>query len=135
MPHGIDDLDYIAKTHGYRVVYKAPEDALFDDWSGMIATAKERGWIHCASIIPLDRAVIQYVGKKEDIAVDIVPMPVLGTTFAARLSYTATKRFQKHVSNLELARQRAGGSRRQQKVPIGGPCGESHPAFDPWNSW
>ena len=73
VPYGIDDLDYIATTHGYRVVYTAPADAPFDDWAGMIATAKERGWINYASIIPLDRAVIQYVGKKEGIAVNIVP--------------------------------------------------------------
>ncbi len=73
VPYGIDDVDYIATTHGYRVVYTAPADAPFDDWAGMIATAKERGWINYASIIPLDRAVIQYVGKKEDIAVNIVP--------------------------------------------------------------
>lgn len=71
--YGIDDLDYIATTHGYRVVYTAPKDAPFDDWAGMIAAAKERGWINYASIIPLDRAVIQYIGKKEDIAVNIVP--------------------------------------------------------------
>ena len=73
VPYGIDDLDYIATTHGYRVVYTAPKDAPFDDWAGMIDTAKDRGWINYASIIPLDRAVIQYVGKKEEIAVNIVP--------------------------------------------------------------
>lgn len=73
VPYGIDDVDYIATSHGYRVVYTAPKDAPFDDWAGMIATAKERGWINYASIIPLDRAVIQYVGKQEDIAVNIVP--------------------------------------------------------------
>ncbi len=73
VPYGIDDVDYIATTHGYRVVYTAPADAPFDDWAGMIATAKERGWINYASIIPLDRAVIQYVGKKEGIEVNIVP--------------------------------------------------------------
>ena len=71
--YGIDDLDYIATTHGYRVVYTAPKDAPFDDWAGMIATAKDRGWINYASIIPLDRAVMQYIGKKEEIAINIVP--------------------------------------------------------------
>ncbi|MEM9551180.1 MAG: tripartite tricarboxylate transporter substrate binding protein [Pseudomonadota bacterium] len=71
--YGIDDVDYIATSHGYRVVYTAPKDAPFDDWAGMIATAKERGWINYASIIPLDRAVIQYVGKKEEVAVNVVP--------------------------------------------------------------
>ena len=73
VPYGIEDLDYIATTHGYRVVYASPKDAPFDDWAGMIAAAKDRGWINYASIIPLDRAVIQYVGKKEEIAVNIVP--------------------------------------------------------------
>jgi len=73
VPYGIDDFAFIGTTHGYRVVYTAPADAPFDDWAGMIATAKERGWINYASIIPLDRAVIQYVGKKEEIAVNIVP--------------------------------------------------------------
>lgn len=73
VPYGIDDVDYIATTHGYRVVYTASKDAPFDDWAGMIATAKDRGWINYASIIPLDRAVIRYVGKREDIAVNVVP--------------------------------------------------------------
>ncbi len=71
--YGIDDLSYVATTHGYRVVYTANKDAPFDDWAGMIATAKDRGWINYASIIPLDRAVMQYIGKQEDIAVNIVP--------------------------------------------------------------
>lgn len=73
VPYGIDDFDYIGTTHGYRVVYTAPADAPFDDWAGMIGTGRERGWINYASIIPLDRAVIQYVGKKEEIAFNIVP--------------------------------------------------------------
>ncbi|WP_168798013.1 tripartite tricarboxylate transporter substrate binding protein [Pacificoceanicola onchidii] len=68
-----DDVDFIATTHGYRTVYAAPKEAPFDDWAGMIATAKDRGWINYASIIPLDRAIMQYIGKKEDIAVNIVP--------------------------------------------------------------
>jgi len=71
--YGIDDVSYVATTHGYRVVYVANKDAPFDDWAGMLATAKDRGWINYASIIPLDRAVIQFIGKKEDIAVNIVP--------------------------------------------------------------
>lgn len=71
--YGIDDVDYVATTHGYRVVFIANKDAPFDDWAGMLATAKDRGWINYASIIPLDRAVMQYIGKKEEIAVNIVP--------------------------------------------------------------
>lgn len=68
-----DDVTFIATTHGYRTVMAAPADAPFDDWAGMLETAKERGWINYASIIPLDRAIMQYVGKKEDIAINIVP--------------------------------------------------------------
>lgn len=68
-----DDVSFIATTHGYRTVLAAPLDAPFDDWAGMLETAKERGWINYASIIPLDRAIMQYVGKTEDIAVNIVP--------------------------------------------------------------
>lgn len=68
-----DDVSFIATTHGYRTVYAAPKDAPFDDWAGMLDTARERGWINYASILPLDRAIIQYIGKKEDIAVNIVP--------------------------------------------------------------
>lgn len=71
--YSAEDVDYIATTHGYRTVYAAPKDAPFDDWAGMISTAKERGWLNYASIIPLDRAIIQYIGRKEDIAVNIVP--------------------------------------------------------------
>ena len=71
--YGLDDVDYIATSHGYRVVFTANKDAPFDDWAGMLKTAKERGWINYASIIPLDRAIMQYVGRKEDIAVNIVP--------------------------------------------------------------
>lgn len=71
--YSADDVDYIATTHGYRIVYAAPKDAPFDDWAGMIATAKDRGWLNYASIIPLDRAIIQYIGRKEEIAVNIVP--------------------------------------------------------------
>ncbi|WP_305972342.1 MULTISPECIES: tripartite tricarboxylate transporter substrate binding protein [unclassified Mameliella] len=68
-----EDVTFIATTHGYRTVMAAPADAPFDDWAGMLDTARERGWINYASIIPLDRAIMQYVGKKEDIAVNIVP--------------------------------------------------------------
>ena len=68
-----DDVSFIATTHGYRTVLAAPPNAPFDDWAGMLETAKERGWINYASIIPLDRAIMQYVGKKEEIAVNIVP--------------------------------------------------------------
>jgi tripartite-type tricarboxylate transporter receptor subunit TctC len=68
-----DDVDFIATTHGYRTVYAAPKDAPFDDWAGMISVAKDRGWLNYASIIPLDRAIIQYIGRKEEIAVNIVP--------------------------------------------------------------
>ncbi|MBE1283653.1 MAG: hypothetical protein GJ676_10120 [Rhodobacteraceae bacterium] len=67
------DVDFVATTHGYRTVYAAPKDAPYDDWAGMLATAKDRGWLNYASIIPLDRAIIQYVGRKEEIAVNIVP--------------------------------------------------------------
>jgi putative tricarboxylic transport membrane protein len=39
----------------------------------MITTAKDRGWLNYASNIPLDRAIIQYTGRKEGIAINIVP--------------------------------------------------------------
>lgn len=68
-----EDVDFIATTHGYRTVFASPADAPFDDWAGMLATAKERGWLNYASIIPLDRAIVQYIGRQEDIAVNIVP--------------------------------------------------------------
>ncbi len=68
-----DDVDFIATTHGYRTVFVSPKDAPFDDWAGMLATAKDRGWLNYASIIPLDRAIIQYVGRQEEIEVNIVP--------------------------------------------------------------
>lgn len=68
-----DDVTFIATSHGYRTVLAAPPDAPFDDWPGMLAEAKERGWINYASIIPLDRAIMQYIGKQEEIAVNIVP--------------------------------------------------------------
>lgn len=71
--YSADDVDYIATTHGYRAVFAAPKDAPFDDWAGMIAVAKDRGWLNYASIIPLDRAIIQYIGRKEEIEVNIVP--------------------------------------------------------------
>lgn len=71
--YGADDVDYIATTHGYRTVLVAPPDAEYDDWEGMLAVAKDRGWLNYASIIPLDRAVIQYIGRKEEIPVNIVP--------------------------------------------------------------
>ncbi|WP_305985444.1 tripartite tricarboxylate transporter substrate binding protein [Roseibium sp. MMSF_3544] len=68
-----DDVDFVATTHGYRTVFASPKDATFDDWAGMIATAKDRGWLNYASIIPLDRAIIKYIGNKEGIEVNIVP--------------------------------------------------------------
>lgn len=68
-----EDVDFVATTHGYRTVFASPKDASFDDWAGMIATAKDRGWLNYASIIPLDRAIIQYIGRKEGIEVNIVP--------------------------------------------------------------
>jgi putative tricarboxylic transport membrane protein len=39
----------------------------------MITTAKDSGWLNYASIIPLDRAIIQYIGRKGGIAINIVP--------------------------------------------------------------
>ena len=68
-----DDVDFVATTHGYRTVFVSPKDAPFTDWAGLLETAKERGWLNYASIIPLDRTIIQYIGKKEGIAVNIVP--------------------------------------------------------------
>ena len=53
-----DDVTFIATTHGYRTVFAAPPNAPYDDWAGMLENAKERGWINYASIIPLDRAII-----------------------------------------------------------------------------
>ena len=67
------DVDFIATSHGYRTVFVAPKDAGYNDFAGMLETAKERGWLNYASIIPLDRAIIQFIGRKEEIAVNIVP--------------------------------------------------------------
>ena len=68
-----DDVDFVATTHGYRAVFVSPKDSPFDDWAGLLATAKDRGWLNYASIIPLDRVIIQYIGRKEGIKVNIVP--------------------------------------------------------------
>ncbi|MEM9783563.1 MAG: tripartite tricarboxylate transporter substrate binding protein [Pseudomonadota bacterium] len=68
-----EDVTFIATTHGYRTVFTAPPESSFDDWAGMLDAARDRGWINYASIIPLDRAIMQYIGKQEEIPVNIVP--------------------------------------------------------------
>lgn len=71
--HGIGDFSYLAGVAGYRSVFTAPVDAPFEDFQGMLAHAKERGWLNYASIIPLDRKIMEFIGKKEELAVNVVP--------------------------------------------------------------
>lgn len=71
--HGVEDFDYIAAVAGYRSVFTAPADAPFDGWEGMLETARERGWLNYASIIPLDRKIMEYVGRQENIPINVVP--------------------------------------------------------------
>ncbi|WP_259782101.1 tripartite tricarboxylate transporter substrate binding protein [Aestuariispira ectoiniformans] len=69
----IDDFTQIAATHGSRSVFVSPPNAEFKDFKGMIALAKKRGWLNYASILPLDRMLMEYIGKKEGLAINIVP--------------------------------------------------------------
>ncbi|MCZ2722652.1 tripartite tricarboxylate transporter substrate binding protein [Marinomonas sp. 15G1-11] len=71
--HGLNDFSYIAAPHGYRSVFVSPIDAPYKDFKGMISYAKERGWLNYASIIPLDRMIMNYIGKQEGLKVNIVP--------------------------------------------------------------
>lgn len=71
--YSVDDFDYVAAVAGYRSVFTAPADAPFQDWAGMLAAARERGWLNYASIIPLDRKIIESIGRQEGIEINIVP--------------------------------------------------------------
>lgn len=71
-PIGIDDFTYIAGVNRFSEAYLSKNT----DWTTfeeMVAFAKDRGYLSYASLIPLDRLVMQALAKKAGFELDILP--------------------------------------------------------------
>lgn len=71
-PYQIDDFTYVAGVNRYSEAYLSKNK----DWSSfeeMVAFAKDRGYLSYASLIPLDRLVMQSIAKKAGFELDILP--------------------------------------------------------------
>lgn len=71
--HTVDDFTYIATVARFREVILANAKAEFGDWADMINKVKERGYLRYASVVPLDRVILQKIAKKEGFELDILP--------------------------------------------------------------
>lgn len=73
LQYDIPDFDYIAGTHAYRDIFIASADSPLQSWAQMLAVAKKRGRLNYASVIPLDRMIMEYIGRQEGLQINIVP--------------------------------------------------------------
>lgn len=71
-PYAIDDFTYIAGVNRYSEAYLS-KNTQWSSFEEMIAFAKERGYISYASLIPLDRLVMQSIAKTAGFELDILP--------------------------------------------------------------
>ncbi|MXY33604.1 MAG: tripartite tricarboxylate transporter substrate binding protein [Boseongicola sp. SB0664_bin_43] len=71
-PYAIDDFTYIAGVNRYSEAYLS-KDAHWSSFEEMVAFGKERGHLSYASLIPLDRLVMQALAKKAGFELDILP--------------------------------------------------------------
>jgi len=71
-PFGIDDFTYIAGVNRFSEAYLS-KDSNWSSFEEMVAFGKERGYLSYASLIPLDRLVMQALAKKAGFELDILP--------------------------------------------------------------
>lgn len=71
-PFAIDDFTYIAGVNRYSEAYLS-KSTNWTSFEEMVAFGKERGYLSYASLIPLDRLVMQALAKKAGFDLDILP--------------------------------------------------------------
>ncbi len=71
-PIAIDDFTYIAGVNRFSEAYLS-KDTNWSSFEEMVAFGKERGYLSYASLIPLDRLVMQALAKKAGFELDILP--------------------------------------------------------------
>ncbi|MEX0339937.1 MAG: Bug family tripartite tricarboxylate transporter substrate binding protein [Arenibacterium sp.] len=71
-PYAIDDFTYVAGVNRYSEAYLS-KSTNWSSFEEMIAFGKERGYLSYASLIPLDRLVMQALAKKAGFELDILP--------------------------------------------------------------
>ena len=71
-PFAIDDFTYIAGVNRFSEAYLS-NDKEWTSFEEMVAFGKERGYLSYASLIPLDRLVMQSIAAKAGFELDILP--------------------------------------------------------------
>lgn len=71
-PYAIDDFTYVAGVNRYSEAYLS-KNSNWASFGEMVAYGKERGYLSYASLIPLDRLVMQSIAKKAGFELDILP--------------------------------------------------------------
>ena len=71
-PYAIDDFTYIAGVNRYSEAYLS-KNTNWNNFEEMVAFGKDRGYLSYASLIPLDRLVMQALAKKAGFELDILP--------------------------------------------------------------
>ena len=71
-PFAIDDFTYIAGVNRFSEAYLS-KSTNWNSFDEMVAYGKERGYLSYASLIPLDRLVMQAAAKKAGFELDILP--------------------------------------------------------------
>lgn len=71
-PFAIDDFTYIAGVNRFSEAYLS-NDKAWSSFEEMVAFGKERGYLSYASLIPLDRLVMQSIAAKAGFELDILP--------------------------------------------------------------
>ncbi len=71
-PIAIDDFTYIAGVNRFSEAYLS-KDTNWSSFEEMVAFGKDRGYLSYASLIPLDRLVMQALAKKAGFELDILP--------------------------------------------------------------
>ena len=71
-PYAIDDFTYIAGVNRYSEAYLS-KSTNWNSFEEMVAYGVDRGYLSYASLIPLDRLVMQALAKKAGFELDILP--------------------------------------------------------------
>lgn len=71
--YDIDDFEYLGAANEMGLILVSRSDAGYTDWKGMIASAKDRGYLRYASISILDRMVMEAIARQEGFDLDVLP--------------------------------------------------------------
>lgn len=71
-PFAIEDFTYIAGVNRYSEAYLS-NDSKWSSFEEMVTFGQERGYLSYASLIPLDRLVMQSIAAKAGFELDILP--------------------------------------------------------------